>query len=195
MKKFISLAAIIGALSVTSPAFSQDSNNAQTYDNQSPLNPTTSPDADKASYDLQFIDTLIAHHELEIALVKIAQEKSQNKDVRTKAKALSANYKAEIVKLKKARLDVTKDAAQAINLYLDGMKLIDFDEIKSKSPKDFDEEFLSVIIKQEEGGKELVESALKKAKNRSVKLIATEISKNQTLRISSLEELLKKVKD
>jgi uncharacterized protein (DUF305 family) len=111
MKKILAYTAFI--LAVTSSA-------AMAHDELK-----SSANYSKASYDIQFLDTMIAHHNQGLELAQITASKSQNKEIKNKAQARADSLQAEIAEMQSARDDIQENAPPAINVDLDGMEEVD----------------------------------------------------------------------
>ncbi|WP_194725960.1 DUF305 domain-containing protein [Noviherbaspirillum malthae] len=61
----------------------------------------SSPGAEKAPFDLQFLDTMSAHHQMAIEMAQLAAGKAQHKEVKDLAKKIIDEQKKEIAQLSK----------------------------------------------------------------------------------------------
>lgn len=151
----------------------------------------SSKNAEDATYDVQFLDTMIAHHKQQIEMAEIAKEKSQNESVRNKADKIIALKQGEVAKLKEVREDIAADSDEAINLDFKGMHAVDMKSLEKQSSKNFDEKFIKESLKHNEGGLTMSKDAAKKAKNGKVVDIANMLTTSQVGEISELKEILK----
>lgn len=187
MKKLITLTAALVILS-TSASFA---NNEEGTANRIYMPVKSSPNASKASYDIQFLDTMIAHHKQGIEMSEMAADKSQNETVKEKAQMLVDDEQGDISKLKEIRDEIQEKAPLAINTSLDGMSSSDVKGLNNESAKSFDKKFLKMTIAHREGTKEMAKEASKRAKNAKVKQIADQLANKQTGQIAELKEMLK----
>lgn len=189
MKKILSFTAIILALSapVSFAADDMDKTDYQTL--------KSSPNARKSSYDIQFLDTMIAHHRQGVQMAQMAQDKSQNEEVKDKAKMMVDDQKSDISNMKTIRDDIQEKAPEAVNMDMEGMASVDLKTLNSQSAKKFDEKFLKMSIKHREGGKEMSKDAMKRAKNSKVKELASSLTGKQMGEIVELKEMQKKLND
>ena len=81
----------------------------------------SSPGAADAPYDLQFIDTMIAHHEGAVEMAKLAETNGTNEQFKKLAKAMVEAQEREITQMKRWRSDWFKDA-KPINMDFPGMR-------------------------------------------------------------------------
>ncbi len=185
MKKIISLATFVVAITTTNFAFA----NISEYEKYSPIK--SSINATKSSYDIQFIDTMIAHHRQEILMAEMAADKSQNKEIKIKALAIIESDQADIAKLQILRDEIQEKAPVAINMRLEGMSSPDLQTLYSQSAKNFDKKFLNLMITHKNGAIEMAKEANKLAKNAKVKDASERISGEQVGEIAELKEMLK----
>ena len=97
----------------------------------------SSPNAASAPSDLQFIDTMVFHHQGAVEMAQLAETRAQHEEVKTLAKNIIADQQKEIAQMKKWRADWFAGKPAAINMELagmrDGMKGMDmtkFDSLK-----------------------------------------------------------------
>ena len=184
MKKTTSLLVVILAIATasTSTAYSKNKDYPATK---------TSPDAKKSSYDIQFLDSMIAHHRQGVEMAQKAVDRSQTQEVKKKAQSMITSLKGDLSKMKSIRDDIQENAPESINMDLEGMQQVDMKELDTISAKNFDEKFLQMSIDHEKGGLEMSKEAIKHAKNAAVKEEARELSKKQMGEITELKEMLK----
>ena len=188
MKKVISYTAIILALATANSFAVTNDDGTKSYSSIK-----SSAGANKSSYDIQFLDTMIAHHRQEIEMAELAATKSQNEEVKNKAQLLVDDQKSDISKMQGIRDDIQEKAPEAINLGLDGMLNSDVKGLNSQTAKNFDEKFLKAMIKHKEGGKQMAKDATRRAKNAKVKQVAGEISSREAGEIAELKDMLSKM--
>lgn len=149
----------------------------------------SSPDAAKAPYDIQFLDTMAEHHREGIEMFKMAVDKAQDRGVRDKAQQMIDEQQKEVPELKSLRDDIESDAPQAVNMALPGMKPMDMSKLESASGKDFDRRFLDMTIGHHEGAVAMSRDALKHAKSNEVKDRAQSMIDKQDKEIAELKQM------
>ena len=149
----------------------------------------SSPNSPDSSYDIQFLDTMIAHHRQGIEMAELATKKSQNSNIKSKAHLMIERQQGEVAKMQSIRDGIAPNADVAVNMNLKGMKDADLENLSSQISKNFDEEFLKRSIKHYEGGLTMSKDAAKRAKNARVIEIAHVISSSQSGEISELKEI------
>ncbi len=151
----------------------------------------SSPDADKAPYDLQFLDTMIAHHQGAIDMAKPAAEKSQNEEFKKFAANIISAQEKEIVQMKTWRDDWYGAKPPAINMNFVGMMNsmmgMDMKKLTAASGKDFDSLFVQMMIPHHEGAVAMAKDALTKAEHVQIKKLAEGIIKAQEGEIKTME--------
>lgn len=151
----------------------------------------SSQNASKASYDIQFLDSMIAHHKQGVEMAEMAMTKSQNARIRTKAETTADKQQSEIAKMQVIRNEVQEDAPLAINMNLDGMKSLNLKSLELKSARNFDDQFLTMSIEHDEAGLVMSKSAARRATNLKVQDIARNLSDSQSGELSELREIMK----
>lgn len=147
----------------------------------------SSPDAAKAPYDIQFLDTMAEHHREGIEMFKLAAGKAEHEEVRAKAQRMMAEQQEEIPELEGMRDDVKPGVPQSVNRKLPGMKPMDMSPLESETGSDFDRRFLDMAIQHHEGAVAMAQDALKHAKGQEVKERAQSMIAKQDEEIAELK--------
>lgn len=153
------------------------------------------PDAASAPYDLQFIDTMSAHHKGAIEMAEVALKKSSNEELKKFAQNIITDQNKEIAQMKDWREKWFKDKAAAKNMemagMMDSMKMMMGDGMskwESTSGKDFDLMFLNMMTPHHQGAVTMANEALKKAEHPEIKTLAQNIIKAQEAEIKQMAE-------
>lgn len=154
----------------------------------------SSPNAAKAPYDIQFLDTMAEHHREGIKMFKMGAEKAQSQELRDKSQKMVDDQEKEISELKAMREEIKPNAPEAINMKMPGMMAMDMGKLKSASEKDFDHHFLNMTIKHHQGAVDMSRDALKHAKSQQVKDQAQMIIDMQTKEIADMQRMHDAVK-
>lgn len=147
----------------------------------------SSPDAAKAPYDIQFLDTMAEHHREGIEMFKLAADKAKADKVRAKARQMMADQEKEISELEGMRDEVKPGAPPAVNRKLPGMEPMDMSRLEAASGPDFDRLFLDMTIQHHEGAVAMSKEALKHAKSNDVEERAQSIIAKQNKEIAELK--------
>ena len=150
----------------------------------------SSPNAEQAPFDIQFLDTMTKHHRDGIAMFELAVDKAESQAVKDKAQSMLTAQEKEIPELKALRQNIQPDAPDAINMQMPGMMPMSMDKLQAASGMKFDHEFLQMTIHHHQGGIEMAQAALKQAKNEAVKDKAQTIIATQQKDIAELEKIM-----
>lgn len=154
----------------------------------------SSPDAEKADYDLQFIDTMIAHHQGAIDMAKLVDSRTQRPELKKLASDILTSQQKEIDEMKAWREKWFSGKPAAINMELQGMKesmSMDMTKLATLKDKAFDLDFLKGMIPHHKGAVEMSNEALKRSQRDEIKRLAESIIKAQQLEITSMNEWYK----
>lgn len=158
----------------------------------------SSPNAKKAPYDLQFIDTMIQHHQGAIQMAQMALEKAQNPTIKKMAKNMVDAQEKEIAKMKKMRAKSYANKPEAVNMdfpgMMDSMKGMDMEKLGKSSGQDFDLNFINMMIPHHQGAISMAQDALKNAGNKKIKEMAQNIIKKQNKEVTKLEKIRDELK-
>ncbi len=155
----------------------------------------SSPDAAKQPYDLQFIDTMVVHHQGAIQMAEMVLTRSANDDLKNFAQKIIDDQTKEISTLKTWREKWYSGTPAAINMEMSGMKdsmkVMMGDEMKqmdSFSGAEFDIRFIDMMTPHHEGAVIMSKEALTSAEHPELKSFAAQVIKEQ-------ESEIKKMKD
>lgn len=158
----------------------------------------SSPNAKKAPYDLQFIDTMIQHHQGAIEMAQMALDKAQNPTIKKMAKKMVNAQQKEITEFKKIRDKSYANKPEAVNMdfpgMMDSMKGMDMEKLEKSSAQDFDINFINMMIPHHQGAISMAQDALKNASNKKIKEMAQNIIKNQGKEVTKLEKIRAELK-
>jgi uncharacterized protein (DUF305 family) len=156
----------------------------------------SSPGAANAPYDLQFLDTMIAHHKGAVDMSKPAAAQAGSAEVKALAGAITAAQEKEIAQMRAWRDKWFPKAEPAINMEMEGMhdSMEDMDMTKLGSAKgaDFDRLFAEMMIPHHEGAIVMAKEALKRSKYQEIRTLAEGIIKSQSYEIKKMQNWLKK---
>lgn len=187
MKKTIASLAVVATLAVT--PFSL----ALAHEVKS-LMMQSSPQAEQQPYDVQFLDTMVKHHQDGIKMFQMGADKAQNPELKAMAQKMVDDQKKEIPELKALREEVKPGAPEAVNMKLmnmAGMKMDDMDmsKLKDLSGMEFDHQFLHMTIMHHQCAVDMSDVALKQAQNSDVKKKAQMMHDMQKEEISRMEKM------
>ena len=144
--------------------------NSMPMNSNMPMNDSamkSDPNAASAPYDLQFIDTMTAHHQAAIDMAKMVDGKTQNAELKKFAGQIIADQGKEIAQMKEWRDKwyAGKPAAKNMEMsgMMDSMKMMMGDGMKKMemaSGKDFDLMFLEMMTPHHAGAITMAKEAL-----------------------------------
>ena len=133
----------------------------------------SSPNAASAPYDLQFLDTMIAHHQGAIEMAGPCSAKAQHAEVKTLCANIISSQQKEIADMKAWRDKWFAGAAPALNMEMMGMngsmKGLDMKMLGSLSGNEFDLAFIKQMIPHHEGAVTMAKEALQKSTKPEIK--------------------------
>ncbi len=153
------------------------------------------PNAASAPYDLQFLDTMTAHHEDAVMMSETALQRSQNEELRKFAQKIIDDQKRENEQIKRWREQWFAGRPGAVNMEMPGMmesmKPMDADHLKkmdAMTGREFDVHFLEMMIPHHEGALKMAKDALAKAERAEIKTLANQIIKEQEAEIKQMTD-------
>ena len=151
---------------------------------------TSSPGGKDAPYDLQFIDTMIAHHEGAIKMAAPAFRNAKTLEITRFAEGIQRDQQKDIAQMKGWRIAWFPSAKPAINMELAGMAGsmtgMDMKKLEVLNGVEFDLEFIRQMIPHHEGAIVMANDAIKNAKSDELKTLAKAIIKAQQAEIAQM---------
>ncbi len=124
----------------------------------------SSPNAASAPYELQFIDTMIVHHQGAIDMAQLVQTRAQHPELKKLAADIIEAQQKEIEQMRSWRSEGFSGAAPAINMDIpgmhDGMKGMDLAKLDLLKENAFDLEFIRQMIPHHEGAVVMANDAI-----------------------------------
>jgi uncharacterized protein (DUF305 family) len=152
----------------------------------------SSPGAKEAPYDLQWIDTMIAHHEGAIAMAAPAYKNAKTLEITQFAEQMQRDQQKEIATMKQWRIQRFPNAKPAINMEIPGMsesmKGMDMAKLEAVKGVDFDLEFIRQMVPHHEGAIVMSRDAIAKSETDDLKKLAREIIKAQEAEIAQMRK-------
>ena len=136
-----------------------------------------------ASFDAQFIDSMIQHHEGAIAMAKEALTASERPEVLALAEAIIAAQTKETEQLQEWRTNWYADLPLSKGMGMDmGMMMTPNDETTP-----FDQRFLTTMIDHHQGAIHMAEMALAQAEHEEIKTLSKVIIAAQQTEITQMQ--------
>ncbi len=153
------------------------------------------PNAASAPYDLQFLDTMSAHHQSAVDMAKMVDGKTDNAELKKFAASIIADQNKEIAQMKdwREKWYAGKPAAKNMEMsgMADSMKMMMGGEMKKMEDatgKAFDLMFLDMMSPHHAGAVVMGREALTKAEHPEIKTLANQIIKAQEAEIKMMSE-------
>lgn len=191
------LAAIVGFACNTQNSVNQDNHSTMNHQNMNhdQMNHSemkSSPSAANAPYDLQFLDTMIAHHQGAVDMAKMVETKAQHAELKTLAKNIIVSQEKEIGEMKAWREKWFAGVAPAMNMEMagmnDSMKDMDMTKLGSLTGNAFDLEFIGQMIPHHEGAVIMAKEARQKSQRAEIKNMANSIIRDQEAEIKQMKD-------
>lgn len=147
------------------------------------------PNAAAAPYDLQFIDTMISHHQGAIDMAKMIDGKTGNPELKKFGAQIVADQEKEIAQMKDWREKWFKDKPRAVNMEMAGMAdsmKMDMAGLSGLKDMNFDIAFVKMMTLHHAGAVEMAGEALKKSERPEIRMLANNIIKAQEAEIGMM---------
>lgn len=196
MPVFNIAAAALATITLSAPLYAQDTASDTSINGHSM---TSSPNAAKAPYDLQFLDTMSAHHQSALDMAKLVDQRSAHGELKQLAKTMIADRQKEIQQLQgwKKQWYAGKDYAK--NTKMPGMResmgdMAMMDMLEAASGPKFDAMFLDLTLNHHAGAIKMAKGAVRKAKHPEIKQFAQKVIDSQTEEFARIKEWKKEWK-
>lgn len=153
------------------------------------------PGAADAPYELQFLDSMIRHHEGAIAMAKMVLGKTQRSELKKFAQKIMDDQSKEIDYMKELREKLYAGHLSAVNMEMPGMvggmKIMTSEHMKEMSEMEanhFDDHFLNMMTAHHQGAVTMSEEALKRSGHAEIKQLAGKILKAQQPEIDQMKK-------
>jgi uncharacterized protein (DUF305 family) len=178
--------------SIHSQAHETSHREPMTRDANSHSTMKTAPDAAAQPYDLQFLDTMIAHHEGAVEMAKSAEVKTQNPEMKSFAAKIIADQQREISEMKRWREQWHAGKPSALNMEMagmaDSMKGMNMTRLNTATGKEFDIEFVNMMTPHHQGAIVMAREALTRAERPEIKTLANQIIQAQDAEIKQMQD-------
>lgn len=183
------------AFALTAPVLAQDAKSHGGMHDQHAM--TSTPNAAKAPYDHQFLDTMSAHHQGAMHMAQLVQERSAHDELKQMAKKMIGDQEKDIQQLQEWKKQWYGGKGDAVNMKMPGMesmKGMSMDKLAASKGEQFDAMFLDMMPKHHAGGIKMAKDALKKAKHQEIKEFSQKAIDTQNEEIAQMEKWKKEWK-
>ena len=149
------------------------------------------PNAASQPYDLQFIDTMTAHHKEAVTMAKMVDSRTQNADLKKFAAQIIADQEKEIGQMKSWRDNWYAGKPSAMNMEMPGMAdsmNMDMPKLTNSKDKEFDLAFVAMMTTHHAGAVTMAKEALAKAEHAEIKTLSNQIIKAQEAEIKMMAD-------
>lgn len=158
----------------------------------SPGGMQSSPNAASAPYDLQFMDTMSAHHQSAIDMAKPAQTKAQHAELKELARKIVDDQQREIAQMKSWRDQWYAGKPKAVNMempgMMEGMKGMDMSGMDAATDNAFDLMFIDMMTQHHQAAATMAREALTRAEHPEIKKLAQQIIDAQEKEIAQMSK-------
>ena len=162
------------------------------HDRMDPAMVQSSANAASAPYDLQFIDTMSAHHQAAVDMASLVPKRAAHAEIQALAADIMLGQLKEISDMKAWRSQWFKDAPPALNMEMpgmhDSMRGADMKNLESLNGNEFDLEFIRQMIPHHEGAVQMARDAAQRATKPQLKTLAAAIVSAQEAEIAKMKK-------
>lgn len=203
--QLLAIAALTAVL-LSSPAISQEKAGAHSgmhasESSQGKMNHAAmeiSPNAAKAPFDLQFLDTMSAHHQSAIEMAQLVEQRSSHGELKQMAKKMIDDQQGEIKQMMGWKQQWYADKGDAVNMKMPGMmesmKGMSMEKMDASSGDQFDAMFLDMMSKHHLGAVKMAQEAQKKSQHKEIKDLAKKVVDEQKKEIAQMAKWKKERK-
>ena len=170
-------------------------NNTSNMPGHEMMNMNSDPGAADQPFDLQFLDSMIHHHNGAIMMAKMVLGKTERPELKTFGQKIIDDQTKEIDQMKQLREQWYSGKPSAVNMEMPGMvggmkimtseHMEDMNEMESSH---FDNHFLNMMVLHHEGAVTMSKEALQKAEHAEIKQLADRIIKAQAPEIEQMKK-------
>ena len=154
-------------------------------------NMRSSPNAASQPYDLQFLDTMIAHHQGAVDMARPAETKAKHAELKEMARNIIRDQEREIAQMKQWREQWYAGKPASVNMempgMMDSMRGMDMNRMNAASGNEFDLMFLDMMTPHHQGAVVMAREALTKAEHPEIKRLAQQIIDAQEREIAQMK--------
>jgi uncharacterized protein (DUF305 family) len=152
----------------------------------------TAPGAESTPLEVQFLDTMIAHHQAAVDMARLIKARSAHPELVEMGSAIQVAQRREIDQLRAWRQRWYKTQPSGVNMALPGMEDsmdgMDMEKLKRARGKDFDLLLLEMMIPHHEGAVRMSQWIQEQTTRRELKELADRIIRQQQREIESMKQ-------
>lgn len=155
----------------------------------------SSPGAASAPRELQFLDTMIVHHQAAVDMAMLAETRAQRAELKELAANIISDQERELAKMSKWREQWFEGRPEAVNVEFagmaDGMRGMDPKKLESLADSEFDVEFIRQMILHHQGAVGMAKAIKGNDGRAELKELADDIITAQEAEIKQMREWLR----
>lgn len=152
----------------------------------------SSPGAEKAPFDLQFLDTMSAHHQMAIEMAQLVEKRSSHDELKQMSKKMIESNEKDIAQIKEWKQQWYADKGDALNMKMPGMmesmKGMSMEKLEAANGETFDSMFIDSMSRHHQGAIRMAQTAASKAQRKEVKDLAKKIVAEQKKEVAQLSK-------
>lgn len=171
---------------------SHDMSNMQGHET---MNMNSDPGAADQPFDLQFLDSMIHHHNGAAMMARMVLGKTERPELKAFAQKIIDDQAKEIAEMKRLREEWYPAKPSSVNMEMPGMvggmKIMTSEHMKDMNemePSHFDNHFLNMMVSHHEGAVTMSKEAQQKAEHDELKQLASRMIKAQTPEIDQMKK-------
>ena len=154
----------------------------------------SSEGAAAAPVELQFLDTMIAHHNGAVEMAILAETRTERAELKELVANIISEQEREMAKMSEWRNQWFEGKPEAVNMEFPGMshgmRGMDLKKLESLKGKEFDIEFLKQMIPHHEGAVQMAKAIPKNDGRRELQELASDIITSQEDEIKQMRAWL-----
>lgn len=150
----------------------------------------SSPNAARAPFDLQFIDTMVMHHQSATEMADLVESRAAHDELKQMAKKMTSDQQREVQQLQEWKKQWYADKGDAVNMKMPGMaesmKDMPMDKLKADKGDEFDALFIEAMARHHRGAIKMAAAARGKAQHPEIKELAQDVVSEQKKEIAQM---------
>lgn len=150
----------------------------------------SSPNAAAADFDLQFIDTMIVHHQAAVDMATMIAGKAERPELKKLGARMAMMQQKEIEEMKAWRDKWFAGAQPAINMEMagmaDSMRDMDMKKLGAATGSEFELEFIKQMVPHHEGAIAMAKEAQQRSKKDEIRTMADAVIREQQAEIDMM---------
>ena len=176
------------------PGMSHDMSNMKSMDksDRHSMHMPSSPNAAKASTELQFLDTMFMHHKMAIDMANLVESRAAHAGVKALAKKMIDDQQKETAELKGWREQWYAGKPEAMNMKMSGMSEsmegMSIEKLAAVKGEEFDRMFIDMMSQHHMGAIKMAQAAQPKLQHAEVKVFAKKLVVSQKEELAQMKD-------